>query len=107
MFVLARDYSFTWPVTVRVPIDGGKHAVQGFTARFRLLDQAAIEAAAGDARALLDRAWIGWDCIGDEAGGQVLYGPDTKRALLALPFILTALAEAYADAMAGGAIRKN
>lgn len=105
-FVFVRDFTFDWPVTVRVPA-AGKHEVRRFTATFRLLPGERVAALQGDARQLIEEALLGWDGVTDEAGRPIPCEAEAKRALLDLPFVLVGLAEAYAEALAGGAERKN
>jgi hypothetical protein len=38
-FVFEEDYTFKWPVTVRMPIDGGSFIEQTFTAVFAIVDE--------------------------------------------------------------------
>lgn len=104
MFTLANEYRFAWPVSVSVP---GAAEPQQFEACFRALPQSRIEARAGDAPALLREALVGWSGVRDEAMREVPFTEAARDALLDLPFVLVALANAYADAMSGAALRKN
>lgn len=106
MFVLAEDYAFDWPVTVRLPAGGG-HTEHRFTARFRLLPPRRAAQFGGDARALLDAALVGWQGIATEGGGVLQVTEAAKASLLDHPFVLVALAEAYADALSGKVAAKN
>lgn len=105
-FVFVREFTFDWPVTVRVPA-AGKHEVRRFTATFRLIAPKRAAEWGGDVRGLIEDVLVGWEGVTDEAGRPVPCTPDTKRALLDVPFVLVGLAEAYAEALAGGAERKN
>ncbi len=107
MFVMAKDPQFTWPVIVRVPIDDGKHEIQRFNARFRLLPRERVDALAGDTRALLAAALVGWSDIADEEKRPLQFSAAAAEALVSIPYVLTGLAEAYAEAISGGAARKN
>jgi hypothetical protein len=104
MFTLAKEWRFAWPVSVPIP---GQAEAQQFQAQFRVLPQSRIEALAADPAALLREAITGWGMIRDEAGTDVPFSPEARDALLDLPFVLLALANAYADAMSGQAQRKN
>lgn len=107
MFVLAQDYQFDWPVTVRLP-EGGGWAEHRFTARFRLIPPRRAADLGPDARALLDHALVGWRGITTEGGGPLEVSEAAKVALLDHPAVLLGLAEAYADALSGGrALAKN
>lgn len=106
MFVLATEYVFDWPVTVRLPA-AGAFETRRFTARFRLIPQRRAAALAQDGRALLEAALVGWEGIATEGGGAFAVTDANKAALLDNPFVLVGLAEAYADALAGKAAAKN
>lgn len=107
MFTLAREHRFSWPVSFEVPMDNGTRAAQGFTARFRLLPQSRIEDLSATPQALMAEALIGWEGIREEHGGDLPFSPEAVRALLDVPYILVALATAYADAVSGAGPRKN
>jgi hypothetical protein len=107
MFVLAKDPQFSWPVTVRVPVDDGLHEVQRFTARFRLLPRQVMAKHTGDPVGLLKEALVAWSEVVDEGNRPVPYSADAADAMLAIPYVLTGLAEAYAEALSGAAARKN
>lgn len=104
MFTLADEFRFTWLVQVNVP---GATEPQQFQAQFRVLPQSRIEALAHDPAALMREALVGWGGIRNEAGKDLAFSDETRAVLLDLPFILVALATAYADAMSGAAARKN
>ena len=106
MFVLADTPTFRWPVRVRVPGDQ-QHDDAGFVARFRVLSVTRLTDAGLPARELMREALIGWDGVIDEHGTPVPFGEAARDALLELPYVVAALAEAYAEALAGGAERKN
>lgn len=107
MFVLAKDPQFSWPVSVRVPVDDGRHEVQRFTARFRLLPRRTLDQNSGDTVGLLKAALVGWSEVVDDEKRPVAYSADAAEAMLAIPYVLAGLAEAYADALSGAAARKN
>lgn len=109
MFVLARECTFTWPVSVLVP-GSGRHEAKRFDAHFRVVPAARAAELMGPERAplpLLREALIGWQGVVDEQGQAVPFSAAARDALLDHPFVLVAVARAYADAMAGGAAEKN
>jgi hypothetical protein len=106
-FVFVKEPVVWWPVKVRVPADGGATADQVFHARFRILAAPAFDRAfAGGANALLRAVTLGWRELLQPDGSDLEFSPATLEMLLELPFIQVAMADAYAEAMAGGP-RKN
>jgi hypothetical protein len=111
MFVLDDNPEFTWPVTVRLPHEGG-HREGRFEARFRLLPDSERErlTAEGGDLAVLRAALLALE--GVELPDGVPF-PNTRAALdqaLDLLPIRAGLAAAYVDALFGvpsGAARGN
>ena len=107
MFKLQEVYEYDWPVTVRVPVDGGRFRPQKFTARFRMLDQdraeELVEKGTGAVdRALLEEVWIGWgEDVQSEDGEALEYSDETRAKMLQKPFIRIALTKAYYDSISG------
>lgn len=105
MFVLAKECTFTWPVSVLVP-GSGRHEAKTFQGRFRVVPARRAAELMGPERAplpLLREALIGWQGVVDEQGQAVPYSEAARDALLDHPFVLAAVARAYADALSGGA----
>lgn len=116
MFKLsAKPNSVTWPVTVNVPQDGGKIRAHTFEVRFTLLPQDEIDHAVGASRNgdetddLLNRALIGWTGVKEEDGEtDVPFNDETKRQMLAIPYVRAGLLKAFFEATSGkAAARKN
>jgi len=109
MFMMVKDPTFSWPVTVHVPGDGARIA-QTFTGLFRVVPAtraAALLAEQRSAAALFREVLIGWQGIVDERREPVPFSEETREALLDHGYILVALSEAYADALSGRAAEKN
>ena len=109
MFVLKADHEFDWPVTVRIPIDGGKYASQTFTARFRLPskdEMTNMAAVLGDDAANARKVMVGWDGIVDEQKQPVPFSDEALDALLGVPWARVAIWQAFIDA-SFGIKRKN
>ncbi len=105
----------SWPCTIRVPLEGGKHQDQELTPRFRIITQGRINeffsphtgdgAPKGDA-ALLAEVIDGFDGLKDDQGSPV---PDevAKQSLLSLPYVIVGLVRGYLDMIGGGRTAKN
>ena len=112
-FVLKKSNSYKWPVSVDVPIDGGKHQRVTFDVEFkdltqsRLLEIADLSAEGSLSDVEIAREVImGWAGIEDEDGEEVPYSISSRDQLLDVPMIATAIAGAYLDSKRG-AKRKN
>lgn len=105
MFVLKREHTYTWPVEVRVPQDGGTYATQKLEATFRLLDQSRTDDVL-ERRQALDadfarEVWIGWDGVEDEAGKPIPFSAEAREQLLGIPYVRAALVRAYFESVLG------
>jgi hypothetical protein len=112
-FVLKQSDSYVWPVTVEIPIDGGRFDRQTFDAEFKRLPQARNNAIVAAAKAeattdleVADEVLVGWKGIADDAGEDVPYSETAKAQLLDVPGVSAALVEAYLKSLIG-AKRKN
>ena len=112
-FVLSQSESYTWPVAVEFPIDGGRFDKQTFDAEFRRLPQARIRAIwdqiqngeLGDDE-LCNEVLAGWSGIQDGKGSEVPYSEKAKADLLNVPLVSAALVSAWLDSLSK-AKRKN
>lgn len=86
-----------WPVTVRVPQDGGGIDKVEVTVEYELLT---AEDAAGDAETLLAKV-RGWEGIADVNGNEITYSQDNLKALLGVPYIARAFGIGLVQASAG------
>ena len=113
MFVLSQSDSYTWPVTVEFPIDGGRFDKQSFDAEFRRLAQARIREIwdliqAGDLNddELCAEVLTGWAGIQDGKGSEVPYSEKAKADLLNVPLVAAAVVSSWLDSLSKGK-RKN
>ena len=112
-FVLKQSETYIWPVTVEIPIDGGRFDRQTFDAEFKRLPQtrnnAIIQAAREEATTDLEVAnevLAGWKGINDDAGDEVPFSETAKQQLLDVPGVCAAIVEGYINSLVG-AKRKN
>lgn len=119
-FVVTKEKVVLWPVSVRVPVDGGGVTVQTFKAKFSIIDKTRVEELTEEARANLDRRSQGVD--GGETGVDVLvlreaikdmlelvdedkqpvaYSDDIRDALIGIPYVRLGLWDAYVAASQG------
>lgn len=119
-FVLKQSSSYVWPVTVKLPISGGKFEKQTFDAEFKRLPQARINKIQIEVQAriksserneatddsisdqsIADELLIGWSGVLDEDGDEVPFSESMKQQLLDIPTMATAIIVAYFDSLTG------
>lgn len=113
-FVLSQKESFTWPVTYRMPKDGGKYDKQEFTVEFKRLPESRIREIKEQADrseieddALIAEILLGWSGIRTAEGEEFPYNETNKRVLFDLfPGVRAAIILTWFAAL-GGAVRKN
>ena len=112
MFKIIQNPSYTWPVTVDLPTDGGKTEKATFDAEFRRLTQTRVDeirqaVERGEMRDsdLAREALVGWAGVVD-ADGQVPYSEKARDQLLDIPMVSTAIVMALLGSL-NGAKRKN
>lgn len=112
-FVLSQSESYSWPVAVEFPIDGGRFDKQTFDAEFKRLPQTRIreiwdQIQAGDLSddELCNQVLVGWSGIQDAKAGDVPYSEKAKADLLNVPLVAAAVVSSWLDSLSKGK-RKN
>ena len=112
-FIIKKDKSYTWPVTISEPIDGGGFNDQKVRVKFKMLSQGRIDEiikneAEEDADILSD-VLIGWDdeAFKDETGVSLSFSPDNKDMILSIPFVRNALVKGFFESIAGKAFKRK
>lgn len=112
-FVLSQSESYSWPVIVEFPIDGGRFDKQTFDAEFRRLPQTRIREIWDQIQSgelsdndLCDEVLIGWSGVQDGKGADVPYSEKAKFDLLNVQLVAAALVGAWLDSLSK-AKRKN
>ena len=101
-FVLKKVASYKWPVSVDVPVDGGKFKKETFTAVFKKISRSGFNelVESGD-DALIDEIIEGWEGIKDEDGNELEFSDEAKSVLFDDPYVLRAVITAYTDSITG------
>jgi len=113
-FVLNQSQSYSWPVSIQLPADGGKREKSSFDALFKRLPQSRINeiqqlvqqrikaAERGEEldngvtdQTIAAEILVGWSGILDADGDDVPYSEAVKAQLLDVPMMAGALIEAY------------
>lgn len=119
-FVLKQSTSYKWPVTFKMPTDGGKYEKHTFDAEFKRLPQSRInelqvevnrrikaterdEEYDGEVSdlSLASEVLLGWSGVVDDDGDEVAFTEANKAQLLNVPMMSGAIIEAYFDSLAG------
>jgi len=101
MFQIPELHEFTWPVTVRKPVDGGNFESETFTGRFKIIEQSRADQLVTDGAA--EEFFIGWGEDVAGADGKPLPVTEANKALLLnIPYVKRAVHEAYLEAVVIG-----
>lgn len=88
----ATEGTYTWPVPVYMPIDGGRHKKDTFTGTFsRAFTLDEITEGVED----LPKILVGWSDIIDSAGAQVAFTPAALAEYAKIPIFVSAVFEAW------------
>ena len=110
--ILKQTDSYVWPVTVELPVDGGRFEKHSFDAEFKRLSQSRIEeimedVVKGDAkdREVAAEILIGWRGVSDDSG-DIPFSEKARDDLLNIPLVSASTIKAWMESLAG-AKRKN
>jgi len=112
MFKIVKSESYTWPVDVRIPIDGGRFESHTFDVKFRRHDRDGVEAVrksfadpSTDVAQIAREIVIGWDGVSDESGAMP-FSAGALDTVLKIQGVAPAIVGAFL-ASAYGVDRKN
>ena len=101
MFVYSLPDTVWWPVTVKVPADGGRTVAQEFEACVRLLDRDELLDLDTDPAGKLPGVVLGWRGVQTADGEPVPYSAEALEAMLRVPCLMRALRELPFNAAVG------
>lgn len=118
MFVINQSPTFKWPVTFKLPADGGKHDSFPVTLVLKRLPQSEIKALTAGAteanpdlvstdEAFARAVLAGWEGVVDDEKKPVDFTPHALEQFLDIPLVASTIALAYLEAIQGGLKRKN
>lgn len=112
-FVLSQSDSYSWPVAVEFPVDGGRFDRQTFDAQFKRLPQDRIrqiwdqiQSGEIDDDGLCHEILVGWAGVQDAKGTEVPYSEKARKDLLRVPLVAASIVSAWLDSLSK-AKRKN
>ncbi len=113
MFVLKQSETYTWPVTVKFPVSGGRHSEEKFDAEFKRITQSKVkeiqQQIADELITDIDLAkevLVGWRGVLDENKNEIPFSIEAKEQLLDVALVGSAVAQAFFESFSG-AKRKN
>lgn len=114
MLKINQSPTFRWPITVMVPVDGGKHEPATFDVDFVRMPQAEVAAVLSEAsegkitevQALM-RIMRGWHDVVDESGVLPFCESSLETMLSRFPTVGAEILRAFADARSEMTRRKN
>lgn len=100
MFKVVSEPTFTIPVTVCVPVDGG-HKDQDLKVKFRVVDVDELGEASGleGQQKLLKRVVCGFEDVVDDNEQQLSYSDELRDQLIAVPYVRAAMLQTYLQAI--------
>lgn len=112
-FKLKQKSTFTWPVKVQIPVDGGTYDVGTFDAEFRRLPRSEVESLSAQVFnseitgiEAVKRILVGWSGVVDD-GQDVPYSEARRDELLEIAGVGVVLFRAFTEANNGAAQAKN
>lgn len=112
MFKLAQTPTYTWPVTIDQPADGGRTIQHTFDAVFKRVTQTevdemrrAIEAEELKNADMVRQVMVGWSGV-EDADGPVPFSQEALGKLLEVPMVSGSIVLALLHSLSG-AKRKN
>lgn len=112
-FVLKQSNTYKWPVSIEIPVDGGRHEKRTFDGEFKRTTQSRIREIGelidtGDLTDidLVTEVLVGWEGVNDEEGNIVKFSNNSLAQLCEIPMAATSIAKAFFESITG-AKRKN
>jgi hypothetical protein len=112
-FTLKQTNSYSWPVSVEIPVDNGRHERSTFDAEFKRIPQTRIKEFGEELDAgtisesdICREVLIGWKGITDDDGKEVKFTQSNFEQLVDVPMVAMAVATSFFNSLAG-VKRKN
>lgn len=109
MFTIAKVATYSWPIEVQTPTDGGQFEKSTFDVVFKRISTSKLKTLIGDEKTDSDFARevvFGWKGVRDEAGNEIPFSESALESLLEIPSIPGTIVVAYLQSVQG-AKRKN
>lgn len=108
MFVIENSGTYTWPIKVKTPVDGGKFKEESFTAVFKRKSYEEILVFKNDiAESQLDdaeiakRVMVGWHEVLDANKNEIPFNEENLKSLLNIPGAPGSIVVAFMESIMG------
>lgn len=114
-FVLKQSDSYSWPITLILPVDGGRREKHTFDGELKRLPQSRINEIVKQARAMESRfsdddeiledqsaareILVGWSGVVDDDGKEVKFSESSLNQLLEIPTIASQIVRAWFESI--------
>lgn len=104
MFKLVRPKSYSWPVELRTPTNGGSYEKATIDLEFRYVPQsevtATLQALEGKTFSeVVEGLVVGWTGVADESGNDVPFSVTNLAKLLDIPGVAATIFGAWAESL--------
>lgn len=111
-FTITQSDAYFWPVTIEIPIDGGRFEKHTFDAQFKRLTQTRIESLTDHVftqtikdRDVVAEVMAGWKGVND-GSDELVWSEANRDILLNIPMVASTIVKAWIASLSG-AQRKN
>lgn len=114
-FVLKQSDTYTWPITLILPVDGGRREKHTFDGEFKRLPQTRINEIVRQARAMergrlnedegledqdaAREVLTGWSGVVDDDGKEIPFSSSTLAQLLEIPTVAGQIVRAWFESL--------
>jgi hypothetical protein len=114
-FVLKQSATYTWPITLILPVDGGRREKHTFDGEFKRLPQSRINEIVRQARAMergrlgedegledqdaAKEIMVGWSGVVDDDGKEIPFSESNLNQLLEIPTIAGQIVRAWFESL--------
>ncbi len=98
-----RNYTVKWPVSVEVPVNGGKKNIETFDAEFKVLPKDELKDLMDSGVSdddLIEKVVVGYSGIKDENGNEIPFSAENLKEVCRFSFVTTAIVVAYLEMVA-------
>lgn len=107
-FAISQSTTYTWPVEIKLPADGGQYTKHTFDAEFARTPQSEIEKIiSGLTQSDLTDADVctkilkGWKGITGDDGADLPFSPTTLAQVLDIPTVAMSIIKAWMESLTG------
>lgn len=114
-FVLQQSESYSWPITIILPVDGGRREKHTFEGEFKRLPQTRINEIVRQARAMergrlsedevledqdaATEILIGWSNVVDDEGNEIPFSAKALAQLLEIPTVAGQIVKVWFESL--------